>query len=169
MALHKRFCPSTIRIRCRELMKLDYTALEAWRTAKTVVEFTNRECGEHDEPGEGSDVRLRVEEEQESYFDVYGEPDGYEGMHGRRVSAEQERKEMVETLDRDGCWRVFSEFWNPETEEWEVADSVGMNTGYSDPTSWRENCYVPDLMQAALDQADLVKAERSDLAVMTTG
>lgn len=155
---------------CRELMRRHgYKSLEAWRTSKAVYAFSQRECMEFEEPGEGSDVRLRLESEQESYFDVFGEPEGYVGRYGRRVSAEQERKEMVESLDRDGCWIVISEFWNPETKEWEMADSIGMNTGYSDPTSWRENCYVPDLMQSALDQADLAKAKMSDLVVMTIG
>lgn len=94
-------------------------------------------------------VRLRSEEEQESYFDGFGEPEAYTDAHGRRVSAEQARKELCELIDAKGCWCVISEYW--DGEEWQQADSIGMCTGYDDPESPFENCYVPDLMRSALD------------------
>lgn len=95
-------------------------------------------------------VRLRQEEEQESYLDSYGEPEAYTDMNGRRVSAEKAREELCELLDRKGCWWIVSEVFNGE--EWEQADSIGMCAGYDDPCSPFENSYVPDLMRAALDR-----------------
>lgn len=90
-------------------------------------------------------VRIKAQEEEENYFDVYGEPDD-----------ERERERMVKILDRDGCWYVYSEYFSPETETWKHADGVGMCTGYSDPTDPFENCYVIGMMQEAID---LLKAE----------
>lgn len=95
-------------------------------------------------------VRLRAEEEQESYMDCYGEPEAYTDINGRRVSAEKAREELCELLDSKGCWWVCSEVWTGD--EWEHADSIGMCAGYDDPLSPFENCYVPGLMRAALDQ-----------------
>lgn len=91
-------------------------------------------------------VRLTVEPEQESYFDVYGEPD-----------SERERKALEGTLENLGCYWVASEYLSActcgETEEWEQADSIGMCV-YEDPTDPFENCYVIDLMDAAIKASD---------------
>lgn len=106
---------------------------------------------------EDETVRLRALPEEESYFDVYGKPDGYVNQFGRRVSAEQERKEICETIERDGCWCVFSEYF--DGEKWQYADSVGMCTGYNNPISPFQNWYVPDLMQAAIEAAENCRAE----------
>lgn len=119
-----------------------FTVEESGRNARILDAF---EDAANDET-----VRIGAEPEQESYFDTYGEPDGYIGANGRRVSAEQERKETEETLERDGAWFVFTEYRCPCCETWIQADGVGMCV-YSDPTSPFENCYVPDLMAAALD------------------
>lgn len=94
-------------------------------------------------------VRIRAEAEQESYVDVYGKTEAYTDMNGRRVTEEEALKELYAILERDGCWVVFTEYM--DGEEWERADSVGMCTGYSDPTSPFQNCYVPDLMSAAIE------------------
>jgi hypothetical protein len=102
-------------------------------------------------------VRIIAREEQESYFDVYGEPEGYTDINGRQVSAHEEREEMIRILERDGLWCVASQL-NRGTEEepdWETVDSVGVCMGYSDPCSPFENCYVPDLMSAAVLAADV--------------
>jgi hypothetical protein len=123
-----------------------FTVEDSGRNARILDAFEDAESDEK--------VRINAEPEQENYFDVYGEPEGYIGANGRRVSDEQERKEMEETLERDGAWYVFSEYRCPCCETWLTADGVGMNTGYSDPTSPFENCYVPDLMAAALEHVE---------------
>lgn len=89
-------------------------------------------------------VRLVVEPEQESYFDVYGEPDN-----------EKERKSLIETLDRLGCYWVAAEYLttcdNDEHEVWEQADSIGMCV-YEDPTDPFENCHIIQLMESAIEK-----------------
>lgn len=96
-------------------------------------------------------VRLVQSTEEENYFCIYGEPEGYTDGHGKRVSAKQERAELVRLLDRDGLWYVESEWRADASDEWQQADGIGMNMGYSNPLSPLENCYVPDLMRAAVD------------------
>lgn len=86
-------------------------------------------------------VRIVCEPEIDNYFDVHGEPD-----------TESEKKRIVDVLERDGCWHVKTEYWDEERQSWEFADGVGMNTGYKDPCSPFENCYVIGMMQAALDK-----------------
>ena len=99
-------------------------------------------------------VTLRASPECENYFDVYGEPEGCTNVHGRRVSAEQERKEMCDILDRLGCWYVSSAVnrgcRHCGRSEWETVDGVGMCTGFDNPLSPYENPYVVDLMAAAI-------------------
>ncbi len=97
-------------------------------------------------------VRLRAEPEQESYFSVFGEPDGYEGANGRRVSAEQARKEMEEIIERDGNWCVVSQYW--DGEKWRHADSIGQCTGYSNPIDPFCNDYVVGLMASAISKVE---------------
>jgi hypothetical protein len=81
-------------------------------------------------------VRLRALPEIESYFDVYGEPD-----------SAQERQEIIDQIDRDGCWFVISEYFTEG--QWHHADSVGMCV-YARPLDPAENCYVEDLMRSAV-------------------
>lgn len=125
-----------------------YGAQSALMAARTVLEFAEAE--------RAGLVRMVCEAEVDNYFDVYGEPEGYTDGHGRRVSAEKERAQMVETLERDGCWIVAAEWFDgcPHCGrgEWETAGSVGMCTGYKNPLDWLENWYVPDLMREALDR-----------------
>jgi len=82
-------------------------------------------------------VRLRAVPEIESYFAVFGEPDDA-----------QERREIIDQIERTGCWCVVSEFYADGA--WHHADSVGMCTGYDDPLDPAENAYVIDLMRAAI-------------------
>lgn len=89
-------------------------------------------------------VRLRAEHEEENYFDVYGEPEGYED-----VSPEQERKDIERSIELYGCYYIVSEYF--DGDKWRRADSIGMCAGYKNPLSPEENCYVPDLMRSALD------------------
>jgi hypothetical protein len=93
-------------------------------------------------------VRLRAEEEQESYFDAYGKPED-----------EKECESIIKEIERNGCWRVISEVrtggdcWRTGSEywkHWEHADSVGMCVGYENPLDPFQNDYVIDMMRAAL-------------------
>ena len=90
-------------------------------------------------------VRLRALPETESYFDVYGEPD-----------SAQERQEIIDQIDRDGCWCVLSEFYADGA--WHHADSVGMCV-YARPLDPAENCYVDGLMRAAIDALETQSTE----------
>lgn len=79
-------------------------------------------------------VRLESEAEQESYFDVYGEPDDAE-----------EREDIIRRAEWPGFWTVFSQF---QTDSgWETADSIGFIEG-NDVND--ENPYVLDLKESAL-------------------
>jgi len=137
-------------------MLVGSNAALALSSAKTLIRFRELE--------EQGKVRLRAEAEQDSYFDVYGNEDGYTNAQGHEVSAEQARENIIEQIERDGCWWVVSEYLETETcdiedckcqfhrkprETWEQADSIGMCI-YNDPTDPFENCYVIDLMDAAI-------------------
>jgi hypothetical protein len=128
----------------------------ALRDAKTLLAFREAES-------EGL-VRLRCEPEQESYLDAYGEPEGYTVANGRRVTAEQALKELLETLERDGAWWACAEWF--DGEEWQMADSCGMHTGYRDPLCPFQNCYIAGHMRSALDalQEHRETAEQTQLA-----
>lgn len=121
-----------------------HTAKEALANAKTVARF-------HELESDGL-VRLRCEPEHENYFDVYGEPEAYVGANGRRVSAKQALKELEDLLERDGVWWMTSEWF--DGEEWQHADSIGMLSGYKDPTCPFQNCYVVDHMAEAIKQVE---------------
>ena len=99
------------------------------------------------------DVRMTCEPQQEGYFDVFGEPEGYDDLFGIHVSAKQEREEICRIIDLHGCWVVRSEYRCPVCNQWKLADSVGMCMGYVDPTDWACNEYVVDLMVSAIEQA----------------
>jgi hypothetical protein len=133
-----------------EARQAGYNASQALRVAKIIAAWQEAEA-------KGL-VRLQTQEEQENYFDVYGEPEGYTDIHGRRVSAEKEREEMCASLERDGAWIVYGQWF--DGSNWQDGDSVGMNTGYSDPTDWRKNWYVPDIMDATLDALNAHSEER---------
>ena len=101
------------------------------RGARVIAKF--RELEDTDK------VRIVAEPEQESYFSVYGEPDTAE-----------ERDAMVAELELNGCWWVCAQVACPKCGEWQHVDSVGMCTGYSNPTDPMQNVYVIDLMESAL-------------------
>ena len=82
-------------------------------------------------------VRLRTVPEEENYFDVYGKPD-----------TEKERLLIESDLEQNGCWFIIAEVNNDG--KWEAVDSVGMCV-YADPIDPFENCYVTDLMAAAIN------------------
>lgn len=125
-------------------------AKQALRAAKTLAKFN--ELGEEC-------VRMRAEEEQESYMDCHGEVEGYTDIHGRRVSAEQAEKELVKLLDRYGVWITISEYW--DGAEWQTADSCGMHAGYKNVLSPFENWYVVDEMEAAIAEFERCQSRAS--------
>jgi hypothetical protein len=129
-----------------QFRKAGYLPIQALRASKTLLQWAELEDQDL--------VRLSAEPEQENYFDVYGEPDGYEDGNGRHVSAEQERKELEREIELNGCWVVYSEYRATPDDLWEHADSIDMCTGYRDPLSPFENDYVIDLMQAAVDAVE---------------
>jgi hypothetical protein len=88
---------------------------------------------------------IGCEHEPENYFDVYGEPDGYVDANGRHVTAEQERQQIVDEINLNGCWVVFGEY------DGEMVDYVGMCVGYRDPSDPVENEYVLEFMVAVIE------------------
>ena len=133
----------------KRLRHAGYTARDAIRAARIVKRFEDLEGGGR--------VRLRLEPEVESYFDVYGEPEGYTDIHGRRHSAEEEHQEICGMIDLHGLWFVVAEVRCPCCGAWEWADSIGMCI-YRDPLDFCENAYVPDLMAAAIGKAEELTA-----------
>jgi len=101
-------------------------------------------------------ARITAKPEEESYFDVFGEPDGYQNKYGRWITPEEERAEIIDEIERTGNWCVMAQVYKEcpvcGRGEWHTVDAVGMCTGYDDPTSPLENGYVIDLMQAALNE-----------------
>lgn len=114
----------------KQFRKLGQQASQAKHSALTVDAFRSRD-----------DVRLQLVDEDESYFDVYGKPDD-----------EGEYKRICDLIDRLGNYCVTSEY--KLGDNWELADSIGHCCGYEDALSPFENCYVVDLMAAALQAAD---------------
>lgn len=90
-------------------------------------------------------VRLRAYPEIESYFDVYGEPD-----------SAQERQEIIDNIDQNGCWFVESEFF--ADGQWHHADSIGMCV-YNRPLDPAENYYVESLMKSAINSLEMQSTE----------
>lgn len=124
-----------------EFRKAGYTAVESHRNASIVVHFRELE--------DAGLVRLRAEDEQENYFDVFDEPENYRNAHGRYISADQARKELCDIIDSWGCVYVLAEYRGDDGDEWEHADSIGMCV-YRNPLDPAENCYIPQLMLSAL-------------------
>lgn len=116
------------------------------QTARTILAFRQAEA-------DGL-VRMRMEPENENYFDVYGCEDD-----------PKHQKEMEDIIERLGCWWTCSEFF--DGDEWQEADSCGMHTGYRDPLDPFQNCYVVDEMRAALDALEQHQTEdrETELAI----
>lgn len=138
-------------LKYRSFRECGMSPVHALSAAKTLLEWESLEYDDR--------VRLRAEHEQENYFDVFGQPDGYVNAQGHRVSPEQERKEICESIERYGNYYIVSEYF--DGEEWQHADSIGMCAGYRNVLDPRENWYVPDLMAAA------IKAYRDHEATVT--
>lgn len=124
-----------------DFRKAGYSASQSHYMAKAVAEFNalGDEC-----------VRISAEPEYENYFDVYGEPCGYTDPHGRYHSPEQERKDIEQQIERDGCYCVVAYYFDDIDNKWVPTDSVGMCVGYKNVLSPVENAYVADLMRSAV-------------------
>lgn len=71
-------------------------------------------------------------------------------------------RSVYERCARDGAWGTVAQVWNGS--EWEDVDSVWGNVGYDDPLDPVENCYVVDLMSAALDRrAEILASIESEI------
>lgn len=132
--------------------KAGYNARESLQNARTLAEWREYE-NEHENSTDVDDgcVRIRVEAEQENYFDVFGEPD-----------TEKDRKRIEHEIELNGCWWIVGEYLTPDGE-WVHADSIGMNTGYKTPDSPFENWYIPDIMRATLDAMKAEWAEHEKM------
>jgi hypothetical protein len=73
-------------------------------------------------------ARIIVEPEQESYFDVYGEPD-----------TPEDRADICDLIDRDGLWWYAAQRKCPHCGAWETVDSIGMIIGDIKPTGHLED------------------------------
>jgi hypothetical protein len=119
-------------------------AQEACINARVIYAFSRRE-----------DLRLIAEPEDDRYFDIHGEPEGYLSDEGHWVSEEKHRKQICDRLDRVGCWYVCSQKRSPVCEkcgdggEWETVASIGMCV-CERPCSPFDNDYVISLMLRAL-------------------
>ena len=85
-------------------------------------------------------VRIKAEDEEESYFDVFGREDDKE-----------QQKATEDLIERWGCVYVSTEYFDGSS--WQLADSIGMCV-YENPTSPFENCYVIDLMNECIEQLE---------------
>lgn len=131
----------------RKARKLGYSPRAAGSIARTISAWDKFDYGANDDR---TLVRMVAEPENESYFNVYGEPDGYTDVHGRRISAEQERANIICQIDLNGCWYVKAQ-WRPDADsDWEDADGDCGMCIYEDPTSIFENCYVEYMMRSAV-------------------
>lgn len=119
-------------------MLLGHNAEQALAAARTLLRFQELE--------DQGLVRMRCEPEEENYFDVYG-----------REENERDHKRIEEAIEQLGCWWTASEYF--DGHEWQVADSCGMHTGYKNPLSPFENCYVIDEMESAILQAEKLLRE----------
>ena len=131
----------TIKQAYQQFRSAGYQAHVALSSAKSCVEFM--------ELGNGK-VRIIAEPEFENYFDALGEPEGYTDIHGKHHSAEEERKTIEQSIERNGIYCIVAKYRDEETGKWESADSVGMCI-YDNPLSPFENCYVADLMRSAVE------------------
>jgi len=103
-----------------------------WR-AKTLAAFKSLESR--------GLARLQMNEEQESYFDVYGEPD-----------TKSDKKRIIESIENLGLYYVYTQTRCNCCGKWETVDSIGMCI-YNNPLDPFENDNIISLMDAAIDKA----------------
>lgn len=115
----------------QELRRAGYRAKDAYNDAKTILQWEKLE--------DAGLVELSLEWEEESYFDVYGEPD-----------TEKEREAIINAIERDGCYVVLGKYRLNEDSQWEMGDNVGMCI-FSRPLDPADNWYVPDIMRGTIN------------------
>jgi len=125
--------------------RVGYTPPHAWHCAQTILAWRDEEDMEL--------VKIECEPDSEPY-DPGDSGGAYINQFGRRVSAEQARKELDELISRTGIWCIAGYYRVSINDEWICADSICGCAGYEDPVDWRENWYVPDIMQATLDELE---------------
>lgn len=88
-------------------------------------------------------ARLCRDIEYDDYFDVFGEPEGYENRDGEWVSPQEERAEIEDLIEREGLYYYYVERRCKCCGQWETTDSIGMVIGDIDSD------YRADLMASA--------------------
>jgi len=63
-------------------------------------------------------------------------------------------KEQLKQRYCEDCYIVQTYYRADAEFDWQWADSIGGCSGYNDPTSPFENCYVIDLMESAINQLE---------------
>lgn len=127
-----------------------YDPTFAGRIAHTLARWNELDCGHECDRL----VRMVAEPENESYFGVYGEPDGYTNQNGREISAAEERAEICRQIDLNGCWYVKAQCRTSPDDDWQDADGDCGMCIYDRPTDIFQNCYVEYMMRSALDAID---------------
>ena len=141
----------------RRFRAAGYRPVESMRDARTVCEFRSIENDRDNlEPEDIGAVRIVSEYDQEPYDpgDMLEPQRGYDGRWRTQDELEKELNRILETY---GVWIVSSQVWTGT--DWETVDSIGGCAGYDDPCSPFENCYVPDLMRAAIDASRELTAD----------
>jgi hypothetical protein len=72
-------------------------------------------------------------------------------------------KEELKQKYYDDCVGVIGQYRQSEDDEWEDLDSIWGCSGYTDPCSPFENCYVIDIMDATVERA---KTDISNVAIL---
>ena len=83
-------------------------------------------------------VRLRAEPEEMYYDEEFTD----------QFDDEEDKQDMLETLDREGVWVYVAEYKDPSSDEWKIADCLGMVVGIID------SGYAHDLKRQALECLD---------------
>jgi len=135
--------PKPLQALYHKFRKAGYTPPEALYSAKVWTAFEELES-------QGL-VRLQADYEEECYFDVFGEPEGYIDENGQTITPEQEKANIIDMIERLGNYYIYSQARCSECGQWQTLDSVGHCVGYEYPLSPYDNCYVVDLCQAAID------------------
>ncbi len=100
-------------------------------------------------------IRIRLEPEHESYWDVYGE----EGMTKKDIRLTNQ------LIEREGLWWACSEARASKKDPWVQADSIGMLIG-QDPDL---DGYAFGLLEAALEKLDgLFQEDADEMSQMAT-
>lgn len=67
--------------------------------------------------------------------------------------SDSDRERFRDDVETNGVWGSIGEFrLDPDSEDWQTADSVWGHTGYRNVLDWRENPYVLDIMDETIRQ-----------------